>query len=448
MGHLKSLLFMVLHLYYTNADVFKYEMLIAEDPVKIVQVVTFDEDAGLRFVEVPKHRHLMKTLHVTDLNDDRLTLQVVEEMEACFIGKPRHHLGHKEEKEALANFTQQFDNHKMFSSNQAVHEELIFLPGAHIAHDELPTKLQQFCPSNYRVQTFRYIDRNNQVVSVSPSGDMIIQDPEIQRDYKNGDFLMTEEDIMPEGLLSVSHRVKRGPRCLAMDSSGQLIGSGCMWVSLSCKGNGCPGTHVYYTCRNNNVPGQTGFRGCEYILLCSTMNNARCAVHSESTAVRCEQCCISDDCGTHMPKCSSSNGGVNTSTRKLTMKINMKKESPSIDYENEGAHVSITYNGEATSTGILPATLPDAGETQTVKAETMGVLGTCWGHNISGGNPDTMKIKLKLPQNSPISVSKVVVIDDDALRCWTARWKGGNNNKQNGKWIEGTNLYFDDDCTK
>ena len=105
------------------------------------------------------------------------------------------------------------------------------------------------------------------------------------------------------------------------------------------------------------------------------------------------------------------------------MRINMKKESTSVDYDNDGAHISVTYKGKASATGILPATLPNAGETQQkVKAETMDVLGDCWGHNLSGGDPETMKIKLKLPLNSPISVSKVVVIDEDnPRRCWTAR---------------------------
>jgi len=429
-------------------------MLIAEVPVKIVQVVTFDEDSGLRFVEVPKHRHLMKTLHITDLNDDRLTLQVVEEMEACFIGKPRHHLGNKEEKEALGNFTQQFDSHKVFSSNQAVHEELIFLAGAHIANSELPLKLQQYCPDHYRAQTFRYINRGSQVVSVSQSGDMIIQDPEIQRDYKNGDFLRTEEDIRPEGLLSVSHRVKRTPRfkgCLAVDSSGELITAGCYFVPLQCRGNGCPGSHVFYTCTYNTTPEQPGYRGCVYILLCSTMTSNRCAIHSEATATRCEQCCISDDCGSRMPKCSESIGGTDYSTRKLTMKLNLKKESDRNEYEydNSGAHIRLTYKGRTCSTGVLPTALPSDNTTlrQTIKAETMDVLGECWGHDVSGGDEDTMKIKLKLPINSPISASKVKVIDqDNPLRCWTARWKENNNNQQNNKWIQGTQPYFDDDC--
>ena len=431
-------------------------MPISEDPVKIVQVVTFDEEAGLRFVDVPKHRHLMKTLHVTDLQDDRLGLQVVEEMEACFIGKPRHHLNPKEEKEALGNFTNQFNNQRIFSSGQAVHQELIFLPGAHIMHNELPTKLRSFCPSNYRVQTFRYVDKEKQVITVSQSGEMIIQDPEIQRDYKNGDVLMTEEDILPEGLNSVSRRVKRGPRCLAIGSDGQLIDSGCAWVHLTCQTTlGCPGTHVYYTCKNDNVPGVAGYRGCEYILLCSTMNNNRCAVHSESTAVRCEQCCISEDCGPRMRKCSASRGGVDTSSRELTMKINMKKESTQVEYEDDGAFISLQYKGKECSTSILPTALPPLPATavrrsQTIRVDTKNVLGSCWGFNLSGeGDENGMKIELKLPHNSPISVSKVRVFDEqNPSRCWTAKWKQsyGNHNQRNNQWIQGKKLSFDDDC--
>ena len=77
----------------------------------------------------------------------------------------------------------------------------------------------------------------------------------------------------------------------------------------------------------------------------------------------------------------------------------------------------------------------------------MSVLGTCWGLDVSGGDPNRMKIKLKLPNDSPISVTKVMVIDavkND--RCWTARWKDDNYNKQNNQWIEGTDLDFDPFC--
>jgi len=390
---------------------------------------------------------------VTDLKDNRLSLQVVEEMEVCYIGKPRHHLEPEEEKKVLRGFTQEFNSTNAFSSRRAVHEELIFIPTAHISHNELPTKLRSFCPAAYRVQAFRYIQKERQLVSVSQSGDMIIQDPEIQRDYSNGDILRTEDDVLPEGLQNITRR-KRGPRCLAMDNDGQLIHSNCMWVKLSCtKELGCPGTHVYYTCSNNLNSNGGRMRGCEYILLCATMNNHRCAVHSESTAVRCEQCCISDDCGSKMPKCSASTNGVavDYTTRYLTMKVNLKKLGAREEYDAGGAHISLSYQGRECATSIIPTALPDPdGTTQTLVLDTQGFLATCWGFDVSQGEHE-MKMKLKLPVNSPIAVSKVQVIDSrDHTRCWTAKWrsKSGNYNKQNNQWVSGVKFYFDDDCVQ
>ena len=249
-------------------------MVIFEAPEKVVQVVTYDNERGLKFVDVPKHRHLMKTRHVTDLEDDRLTLQVYEEAKTCMVGKPRLHLKPKLEKEVLCNFNREFNSVHMFSSENSKHEKLRFLPTALITHN----------------------------------GEVIIQDPEIQRDYRNGDFLELDEERFPEGLINIT-RTKRGPRCLRLKDDGQLAEAGCMWVSFSCEqSQGCPATHVYYTC-SNNLNGNGGrIRGCEYILLCSSLNNNRCAVHSEATDVRCEQCCISDDCGPQMRKCSTTEG--------------------------------------------------------------------------------------------------------------------------------------------
>ena len=66
-----------IHYSYFIFQVERYEMVIAEEPVRLVQEVTFDNTQGLRIVDVPKHRHLMKTRHVTDLLDGRLSLQVL-----------------------------------------------------------------------------------------------------------------------------------------------------------------------------------------------------------------------------------------------------------------------------------------------------------------------------------------------------------------------------------
>ena len=283
-------------------------MVIFEAPEKVVQVVTYDNERGLKFVDVPKHRDLMKTRHVTDIQDARLTLQVYEEAKTCMVGKPRFHLKPKQEKEVLCSFNEEFNSTHMFSSENSRHENLRFLPTALITHNELPVKLQPHCPSDYIVQTFKYINVDKQVIAQKEDGEMVVQDPEIQRDYKNGDFLEMDEERFPEGLNNIT-RLKRGPRCLRLQDNGQLAESGCMWVSFMCeRSQGCPATHVYYTCRNNpRAIGRT-IRSSEYNLLCSTLNNNRCAVHSESTNVMCEQCCISDDCGPRMRKCSLSQG--------------------------------------------------------------------------------------------------------------------------------------------
>ena len=67
-------------------------MVIFEAPERVVQVVTYDNERGLKFVDVPAYNNFMKTRHVTDLEENRLTLQVFEEAKTCMIGKPRFHL--------------------------------------------------------------------------------------------------------------------------------------------------------------------------------------------------------------------------------------------------------------------------------------------------------------------------------------------------------------------
>merc|ERR1712212_976933 len=385
-----------------------------------------------------------------------------------------------QEKQVLCGFTEEFNSQHMFSSTNSVHQELMYLPTALITHNELPSKLRPHCPPSYIVQTFKWINKNEQVVTENKAGDMIVLDPEIQRDYKNGDFLDMDEEKMPEGLSNIT-RVKRGPRCLRLTDNGQLGYSGCYWVSFNCRsGNGCPSTHVYYSCTNNlvdpNNPTGPRLRGCEYILLCSTVNDDRRAGHSESTAVRCEQCCISDNCGQNMQKCSTALGEVDPRTRKLTLKVNLRRLEKHIgDYQEkngiqQGAYISLKYNNKECVTSILPTSVPwmcedpDTTECktsmyQTVFLNTQGVLGNCWNLDISRGEY-TMTMKLKLPFNSPIVVSKVQVIDENRRsRCWASYWKNGreNHNQQDNNWVMGEtymqlrginiNDNFNDECT-
>ena len=440
-----------IHYSYFIFQVERYEMVIAEEPVRLVQEVTFDNTQGLRIVDVPKHRHLMKTRHVTDLLDGRLSLQVVEELEVCYIGKPWHHLNPNLEKEALGNFTQQFNEIHLFSSKQAVHKRFIFLPGAHITHDELPAKLRPFCNSTFRVQTFRYIEEKE--TKYTETGDVLVRDPEIKANYKNGDFIMTEDDNLPDGL-NISHgqRFKRQSPdyngCLNMDAHGQLHRSpSCPWVRTECKG--CKLDHIYQLCVPN-----TGsvYRGCEYIILCPTVGQGgeRCILHLESQVFRCDKCCAVDDCGDRMRQCSSAITSEDTTTRKLFMRMNIKKEdnTESSVYASVPATLRITYKGKKCTTNALASSLPTATRTHTVRLENRSGLGTCWNQvDISSGQDD-MKIELLLPMNSPISVSKVVVVDaKDPFRCWTAKWRKELNNQQTGQYVTGeNNPGFDDEC--
>merc|ERR1712130_7476 len=212
------------------------------------------------------------------------------------------------------------------------------------------------------------------------------------------------------------------------------------------------------------------------ILLCATLNNNRCAMHSEATDVVCEQCCISDDCGHKMPKCSASEGGrsVDVSTRKLTLKVNIRKFNPNVgDYpevngHRQTAHISLEYKNRVCSTSVLPTDIPNTSLTgsnrHTVRLNTQGVLGDCWNEDISSGT-EKMVMKLKLPPNSPIAVSKVQVIDEsNHSRCWTSYWRDSdsNYNKQTNEWVTGKAMFetalgavsplaknnFDADCTQ
>merc|ERR1711963_384632 len=186
----------------TLFQVERFEMVIFEAPEKVVQVVTYDNAAGLKFVDVPKHRDLMKTRHVTDMEDE-------------------------------------------------------------------------------------------QVVSEDQPGDMIVRDPEIQRDYMNGDFLDFEEEKRPEGLSNFT-RYKRSAPCMQISDDNQLTSGSCFWVEVNCERNGgCPATNIFFHCRDNSGP---SYRSCEYILMCSTVTDNRCIIHSRATGVTCDMCCSTDNC--------------------------------------------------------------------------------------------------------------------------------------------------------
>merc|ERR1712228_429378 len=102
------------------------------------------------------------------------------------------------------------------------------------------------------------------------------------------------------------------------------------------------------------------------------------------------------------------------------------------------AQLSLKYKGMECTTGVLPTDIPiDDHNAPTHKSEIIidsrRVLGGCWNVDVSSGE-ETMIMKLKLPPNSPIAVSKVRVIDEsNTSRCWTSYW----SNKQSNQWVEG-----------
>merc|ERR1712107_767591 len=152
----------------TLFQVERFEMVIFEAPEKVVQVVTYDNAAGLKFVDVPKHRDLMKTRHVPDMEDDRLSLQVMEEVKTCMVGKPRQHLPPKMERQLLCGFTEEFNTQHMFASPSATHQNLMFLPMAVVTHDQLPPSCgptalwtTRFRPSGGSTRTSRSLARTS-----------------------------------------------------------------------------------------------------------------------------------------------------------------------------------------------------------------------------------------------------------------------------------------------
>ena len=127
----------------------------------------------------------------------------------------------------------------------------------------------------------------------------------------------------------------------------------------------------------------------------------------------------------------------------------MKIENNNTDYDTRytGASIRLHYKGQSCSTGVLPTSLPAFARSQTVNLETRDMLKSCWLLDISGGDVESMRMELRVPPNSPISVSKVKVIDDtDPSRCWKARWRNSNHNKVHVLVVNGTDLDFDDDC--
>ena len=152
------------------------------------------------------------------------------------------------------------------------------------------------------------------------------------------------------------------------------------------------------------------------------------------------------------------------------MRVNIRKFNPDVgDYPRIGgveqiAQLSLKYKGMECTTGVLPTDIPiDDHNAPTHKSEIIidsrRVLGGCWNVDVSSGE-ETMIMKLKLPPNSPIAVSKVRVIDEsNTSRCWTSFWrnKDSNFNKQTNLWVEGKAFMeyrdpslsnnFEDECT-
>ena len=132
----------------------------------------------------------------------------------------------------------------------------------------------------------------------------------------------------------------------------------------------------------------------------------------------------------------------------------MKRENDNDDYGDVGASIKLEYKGQSCETGILPTSIPKLSSasqprrlSQTIHLESMGALGNCWAGLDLSGNVEDMKIDLKIPLDSPISVSRVTVKDSkNPNQCWWARWRGSNNNKQENRFVTGTSNDFDDDC--
>jgi len=156
------------------------------------------------------------------------------------------------------------------------------------------------------------------------------------------------------------------------------------------------------------------------------------------------------------------------------MKVNIKKfdrnrgDYPEVNGIRQTAHISLEYKNKICSTSVLPTSIPITSLTEplvhTMRLDTQGVLGDCWNEDIASGT-EKMVMKLKLPRNSPIVVSKVQVIDESNIsRCWTSYWRDSdsNYNKQTNAWVTGKAMWetalgnirpiakinFDADCTQ
>ena len=138
---------------------------------------------------------------------------------------------------------------------------------------------------------------------------------------------------------------------------------------------------------------------------------------------------------------------------------------PEVHGRPQTAHISLRYKNRECVTSVLPTDVPITNLTHlvpiTVRLDTQGTLGSCWNIDVSSG-AEKMVMKLKLPHNSPIAVSKVQVIDNNNnARCWTSNWRNhdSNFNQQTNQWVTGKAHFetrfpqipalannFDDDC--
>jgi len=207
----------------------------------------------------------------------------------------------------------------------------------------------------------------------------------------------------------------------------------------------CPASLLHYNCKSRRTEERQ-------ILYCPYGPEG--CTHPQDD---CQPCCASDECGKSVPKCSEAfpkDTGIEEPT--VTVKVLMKASNrEAIGHDHQAPSVHITFNGQNCKLNNLPEMAVSATRSlEWIILDSFETLGNC--STLDVREPvvqerekasEGVTVRMKLPLNSPVTISSVKLIDNkDHERCWKSTWSGEKWNQQNNVYIQGSPVKFYQMC--
>jgi len=255
--------------------------------------------------------------------------------------------------------------------------------------------------------------------------------------------------VISFGLTPAESKVKG---CAYRDLNGVTQDEPCARIEYPCikHHNGsrakCPASLLHYNCKSQRKE-ERQIMYCPY-------GPEGCTDHLDD----CEPCCGSDGCGSSVPKCSEA-FPKDTRNKKPTVKVKILMKASNREksgHDHQAPTVRITYNGENCTLNNMPEMAASATrDPEWIILDSFETLGDCSALDVreplvkgrEEPSEQEVIVQMKLPSNSPVTISSVKLIDgENAGRCWKSTWTGEKWNQQNNVYIQGSPVKFDQMC--